>query len=201
MNEITLDRIGQWPFALKLSIFVVIFLTVLLFCYRFFIENQLAKYSQLEREEAILKEEFEQKQLKAVNLKRLKRELELTQQHVARITLGCKAKNKISNLLEQITHIGQILGLQIELFSPLEEIQYQSFIKLPVRMKFSGSYYQTAAFLSRIAQMKHAIVSIGDFTLQKIHGGSRVEQGCKDKLSMDLTVVIYRFANESISSF
>ncbi len=191
LNELDLSNIGVWPGPVK-------FFLVLLLCsgigagwYFFNTEDQLKALANVEKKEVSLKQEFENKQAKAVNLEKYKKQLEEMKQSFGAMLRQLPNRTEVADLLVDVSQTGLASGLEFELFDPQGEVPREFYAELPIKIKVHGGYHEFGEFISglaalpRIVTIHNVVVSHG----QKTGGG-------ENPLVMEATAKTYRYIDE-----
>ncbi len=191
LNELDLSNIGVWPGPVK-------FFLVLLLCsgigagwYFFNTEDQLKALANVEKKEVSLKQEFENKQAKAVNLEKYKKQLEEMKQSFGAMLRQLPNKTEVADLLVDVSQTGLASGLEFELFDPQGEVPREFYAELPIKIKVHGGYHEFGEFISGLAALPR-IVTIHNVVVsprQKKGGGD-------DPLLMEATAKTYRYIDE-----
>lgn len=194
-NELNMENIGQWPVVIKLGVLVIVFSMIFAIGYWLIIQGNFEQYDSLQGKEAGLKTDLENKQRKAYNLQNYRKQLEVMQERFSTMLKQLPAKNEMPGLLEEISKTGVAEGLKFDLFAPQTEIAHDFYYELPIKISVVGTFFQLAAFLSRVAEMNR-IVTLHDFT---VTGVAETDQKNKDamktgdELVMNITAKIYRY--------
>ncbi|MCK5914267.1 MAG: type 4a pilus biogenesis protein PilO [Desulfuromusa sp.] len=96
-------------------------------------------------------------------------------------------QREIPGLLISIGDLAKEKGLEILRFKPTPEVAKGFYAEVPVALKLSGSYHQTAAFFDAVSKMER-IVNIQGLTM----GGAKDVKG-KTTLGIDCRAITFRF--------
>lgn len=149
---------GSWPWAVKISAFVVIFVAVVVAGAVFDWQGQWNDYSQAKAEEGKLKEAFLAKKRVAINLDLIKKQLVETQQSFGALLKQLPNKSEMDALLTDINQAGLGRGLQFELFRPGPETMAGELAVQPITIQVSGSYDDIGKFASDISQLPRIVI-------------------------------------------
>ncbi|MBI1174219.1 MAG: type 4a pilus biogenesis protein PilO [Sideroxydans sp.] len=177
---------GSWPWLVKISAFVVIFIAVVAAGAVFDWQEQWGDYSKAKEEEGQLKETFLAKKREAINLDLIKKQLIETQQSFGALLKQLPNKSEMDALLTDINQAGLGRGLQFELFRPGAEVVTGVLTEQPITIKVTGNYDDIGKFASDISQLPRIV------TLNNI---SIVPAG--NQLSMDAIAKTYRYLDEA----
>jgi type IV pilus assembly protein PilO len=177
---------GSWPWLVKISAFVAIFLAVVAAGAVFDWQGQWDEYSQAKAQEAQLKQTFLVKKKEAINLDLIKKQLVETQQSFGALLKQLPNKSEMDALLTDINQAGLGRGLQFELFRPGPESVTGVLTVQPITIKVSGNYDDIGKFASDISQLPR-IVTLNNIDI--VPAGKQ--------LSMSATAKTYRYLDEA----
>jgi type IV pilus assembly protein PilO len=177
---------GSWPWPVKISAFVVIFVAVIAAGAVFDWQDQWADYSKAKAEEQTLKDAFLAKKKEAINLDLIKKQLIETQESFGALLKQLPNKSEMDALLTDINQAGLGRGLQFDLFQPGPETVTGVLTEQPIHIKVTGNYDDLGRFASDISQLPR-IVTLNDINIAPAGG----------QLSMDATAKTYRYLDES----
>src|SRR6476620_6141831 len=163
-----------WPAAPKflLCIFIVAAVACALWFakiseYQTELEGEVAK-------EAALRQDYQAKLTKAVNLEALKRQREQVQQYVIQLEKQLPSKAEMAALLSDINQAGLGRSLQFELFRPGQVVVKEYYAELPISVRVTGKYHDMGAFASDIANLSR-IVTLNNISIAPV--GKEVKDG------------------------
>lgn len=188
LSELDFNESGEWPAIIKA-------LAILLLCflvwgggYYFIIKDKQAELLGLEQKEQQLRNEFETKTAKAVNLEAYKVQMVEMKVAFASMLKQLPRKNEVADLLIDISRTGLINGLEFELFKPEGERPVDFYAELPISMKVTGTYHQFGDFVSGIAALPR-IVTLHNLTMAPMGKDS-------GKMSLTITAKTYRYFDQ-----
>lgn len=191
LNELELHNIGKWPTAIKIVV-------IALFCalvggglYAALIRGQIETLNSAEQREVSLKQEFENKEAKAVNLAAYKQQLKDIEQSFGAMLRQLPSKTEVEGLLVDISQTGLASGIHFQLFKPEAERYIDFYAELPIQMKMTGTYHQFGNFVSGVAALPR-IVTLHNISITEAHG-----KGAGGKLIMTVTAKTYRYLDEA----
>lgn len=173
---------GSWPWLVKITAFVVIFIAVVAAGAVLDWQGQWTEYSQAKAQETKLKQAFLAKKKVAINLDLIKKQLVETQQSFGALLKQLPNKSEMDALLTDINQAGLGRGLQFELFRPGNETVSGELAVQPITIKVSGNYDDIGKFASDVSQLPRIV------TLNNV---SIAPQG--KQLSMSATAKTYRY--------
>lgn len=186
LNELDLNNIGNWPTPVKALVILLLCVVVAVGWYYFNTEDQLLNLETAEKKELALRSEFEQKQAKAVNLEKYKKQLEEMKQSFGAMLRQLPNKTEVADLLVDVSQTGLASGLEFELFEPQEEVPREFYAELPIQLRVFGDYHELGNFISGLAALPR-IVTIHDVSITPREDG---------ELEMSATAKTYRYLEE-----
>ncbi|HWQ94854.1 MAG TPA: type 4a pilus biogenesis protein PilO [Gammaproteobacteria bacterium] len=192
-NDLDFHNIGGWPPAAKGVAIGVICLVILGAGYWFDTKGQQEALEQARFKEQELKQSFETKQAKAVNLDAYKQQLDEMNASFGLMLRQLPSKAEVADLLVDISQTGLASGLEFELFSPKEESPKDFYAELPINIRVTGNYHQFGAFVSGVAALPR-IVTMHDISIHP--PGAQQNQDKNDKLVMEIVTKTYRYLEE-----
>jgi type IV pilus assembly protein PilO len=179
---------GRWPLAALAAAVGVTFLVLTLFLIYFFVWQDIRpELLQKESEEQSLRQEFQQKHARAVNLAVYNQQLKDLQRSFGALLRQLPGKTEVPNLLVDISQTALAAGLQQKLFQPDAEQAQDFYAELPIKMQLTGSYHQFGQFVSGIAALPR-IVTLHDIDIKPTNSS-----GGYDDLTLTLTAKTYRY--------
>ena len=183
---------GRWPLAaLAGAVGATFLLLTILLVYFFVWQDVRPELQQKETEEQSLRQEFQQKHARAVNLAVYKQQLKDLQRSFGALLRQLPGKTEVPNLLVDISQTALAAGLQQKLFQPESEQAKDFYAELPIKMILTGSYHQFGAFVSGIAALPR-IVTLHDIDIKPTGGSS----SSYDDLTLTLTAKTYRYLDD-----
>ena len=152
------------------------------------VKKQSAKLQRAEKEEVTLKQEFESKQAKAVNLDAYKQQLKDIEESFGAMLRQLPSKTEVEGLLVDISQTGLASGIEFQLFKPEGEKYIDFYAELPIKMKMTGTYHEFGNFVSGVAALPR-IVTLHDISITKDQKS--------DRLTMEVTAKTYRYLDET----
>ena len=192
INELDLSEIGEFPAVAKFIIILLLCVGVGVGVYYYDIQDQFIKFDRVQAEEAALKQEFEDKQAKAVNLESYKRQLAEMEDTFGAMLRQLPDRTEVPDLLVDVSQTGLAAGLEFELFKPLSEVPREFYAELPISIVVHGSYHEFGDFISGLAALPR-IVTIHNITISTVT--TNTNKG-SDKLILKATAKTYRYLDE-----
>jgi type IV pilus assembly protein PilO len=119
----------------------------------------------------ILRNDLSNKQAKlneneaiARNLPRFKEEVGKLNQQLSRVVQELPNSREIPNLLETISNLGSINGLEVIYIKPQNDVDKGFYAEVPISIKVKGGYHETGLFLDAISRLPR-IINVSDITI------------------------------------
>jgi type IV pilus assembly protein PilO len=188
LTELDFNESGEWPLVVKIIAVLLVCAVVWGGGYYFILKDKQAELKTLEQKEVQLKQEFETKQAKAVNLEAYKEQLAEMRVMFASMLEQLPKKSEVPELLVDVTRTGLINGLEFELFQPQGERPIDFYAELPIQMTVTGNYHQFGEFVSGLAALPR-IVTMHDISMGPLNDKT-------GKMTMNLTAKTYRYFDD-----
>jgi type IV pilus assembly protein PilO len=133
--------------------------------------------------EVQLRNDYQFKLKKAVNLEPLKKQREQVLYYVNQLEKQLPSKAEMDALLSDINQAGLGRSLQFELFRPGQVVVRDYYAELPIAVRVSGRYHDMGAFASDIAHLSR-IVTLNNLALVPLRDGT---------LTLDATARTFRY--------
>jgi len=178
---------GNWPWAIKVGAFLLIFIAIQVAAYFFLWQAQAEQIEKGRADVAKQKETFLEKKKLAVNLEAYKQQRAEIEQSFGALLKQLPNKREMDALLIDINQAGLGRGLAFELFKPATSENFTEFYaELPVNIKVTGGYHDLGAFASDVAKMPR-IVLLTELKLDPPKDGV---------LAMEAVAKTYRYLDE-----
>ena len=178
---------GNWPVAIKIGAFILIFLAIQIAAGFLFWKDQSDQIEKGRQDVDAQKQTFLEKKKLAVNLDSYKQQRAEIEQSFGALLKQLPNKSEMDALLIDINQAGLGRGLAFELFKPAPTENFTEFYaELPVNIKVTGNYHDLGAFASDVAKMPR-IVLLTDLKLDPPKDGL---------LSMEAVAKTYRYLDE-----
>lgn len=197
-----LDRnnIGGWPQSVKLVFCGLLFVLLLFLGWWWSVKDQQDTLEQKRNQEVQLKRDFHEKQVKVVNLEKLKQQLDDMREMLDQLKRQLPGKTEMPVLLIDISQAALSAGLETQLFQPgLETIKEGFYAEKPIQLRMLGTYHQFGAFISAVAALPRVVIlTMHDVSLKPSEAkaaakGAPAGQG---QLTLEGTVKTYRYVEE-----
>lgn len=187
LKNLSFDNIGSWPVPIRVAVGILVFSLLLGLGYWQDISVLQDTLAKAERAELDLRQTFEAKQRKAVNLSALKDQLEDIKQTFGDLLKRLPNKTEVAALLVDISQQGLAAGLEFELFKPGVEVPTDFYVELPIQIRVVGDYHAFGKFISGTSDLPRIV------TNHNIHISSKVDD---PRLTLETTAKTYRYMDE-----
>lgn len=194
LNTLDPENIGSWPQAVKLLIYVIVFVVVLVLGYVFDISGLRDTLARGEEEQGQLLQDFEEKVFKANNLDVYKKQLKDMEDSFGSLLRQLPQDTEVPGLLEDITHTGLGSGLEFDGIDLGAEASKEFYAELPINIKVHGDYHAFGAFISGVSALPR-IVTLHDYKISTLQ--NRLADSGAPVLAMEITAKTYRYKEAS----
>jgi type IV pilus assembly protein PilO len=202
LRNLDRNNIGGWPHSVKVFFIVIVLVVILLLGWYFYISGKQDTLHTAQKQETVLKQQFEKKQAKVVNLKALKAQLAQMNEMLSQMLQELPSKTEMPALLVSISQTAQAAGLETDVFKPEPEIPKQFYAIKPIALTMKGTYHQFGTFISGVASLPHVVI----LTMHNVSLKAAKSGGGKDapppggELKLTGTVRTYRYLGDKEST-
>ena len=158
---------GNWPVAIKIGAFLLIFLAIQIAAGFLFWKEQSDEIEKGRQDVDAQKQTFLEKKKLAINLDAYKQQRSEIEQSFGALLKQLPNKAEMDALLTDINQAGLGRGLQFELFKPAAQERLADFYaELPIAVRITGNYHDMGAFASDVAQLPR-IVTLNDISIKR----------------------------------
>ncbi len=178
LSEINWDpnEAGTWPLPIKAATIAVICALVFGAGIYYDTLDQLAALDASEKKELELKQSFETKQKKSINLQDYEDQLAQIETQLEDMIRQMPTKEEVASLLIDISQTGLASGLEFRLFKPSAPIRKDFYSELPISIEVIGKYEELGLFVSGLASLPRIVT---------VHDVNIIPEGKKDKESKE----------------
>jgi type IV pilus assembly protein PilO len=193
LNDLDMKNAGSWPGAIKGICYLLVIVVILSLVYYFDINDLQIQLDTVTVEESSLKDQYKIKAEKVANLEEYKLQMVEMEQTFGALLKQLPSDTEVPGLLEDISSVGSLSGLEIQLINLRPELSREFYVELPIQVQVAGGYHDLASFVSGVAGLPR-IVTLHDFTIT----GEKLGQGDSgaEKLSMDISAATYRYSGD-----
>lgn len=171
---VSLDSILKLPTPQKLGILALISAFILGAYWQGFYRPKMRKIAAKESKLADLTREINIKRNIAKDLDKFKEELVRMNEDLQAVLTKLPDKKEIPRLLKSVSNMSKEAGLEVLLFKPQGEQSGQYYARVPVELKFVGSYHKIGMFFYYVGTLPR-IVNIENFSIKNAQKKSREE--------------------------
>ncbi|OHU86121.1 MULTISPECIES: type 4a pilus biogenesis protein PilO [Pseudoalteromonas] len=182
-NEIELDNIGEWPFAVKLMCCVLVVVITFAVGYSLLVSTSIKRYEHVVKQEVQLRNSYRVKYARANNLDLYRQQMKDMEAQFAQLLRQLPSSNETPGLLDDLTYVGTSSGLTFLKIGWLSENKKEFYTELPIKLEVIGTYHEFGEFVSKVAQLPR-IVSLHDF---------RIENAGNNNLIFSVVAKTYRY--------
>lgn len=150
----------------------------------------------LEDEYESLSRELRQYQKKAKSLKKYRAEAKAIEADFEKARQALPENEEIPSLLKNISRAGQDAGLEFFQFRPERESTVGFYARIPVSMKFKGSYHEVLDFFYRVSKLSR-IVNIKDIKMSSTKLRKQKGENDWEQLDVSCTSLTYKFVDKT----
>lgn len=180
-----------WPSIPRYAVFALTSIVVVVALWFLWLSSSEDMLKVEQDKEVVLREDYQKKLVKAVNLDVLRKQREQVQQYVTQLEKQLPSKAEMDALLSDINQAGLGRSLQFDLFRPGQIAVKEYYAELPITLRVSGRYHDIGAFASDIAHLSR-IVTLNNLTIAPKADGA---------LTLDATAKTFRYLdNEEVQA-
>lgn len=144
----------QWP---RQALFAGIAFAFVVFLWFVWLTDSKDELIAAQEQELKLRDEYQAKLAKAVNLEALKKQREQVQQYVTQLEKQLPSKAEMDALLSDINQAGIGRSLQFDLFRPGQVVVREYYAELPISLKVTGRYHDIGSFAADISNLSRIV--------------------------------------------
>jgi type IV pilus assembly protein PilO len=139
LNNLDLQDAANWPLPVKAAAGVLVFALVVAGGWYFDWSNQARSLEQVTATESQLKQSFELRQRRAVNLEAYQQQLADMEASFGAMLRQLPSQADVPKLLVDVSQTGLASGLEFELFRPAPTVEREFYAELPVSIRVHGT--------------------------------------------------------------
>ncbi len=182
---------GQWPWLPKAAAFTGTALAVVALGWFLLLQPEADTLESVRLKEPTLKDEYNEKLAKAVNLTELSKQRTQVQEYVNQLEKQLPGKADMDELLSDINQAGIGRGLEFELFRPGQVEIKDYYAELPIAIKVSGRYHDVGAFTADVANLSRIV------TLNNVQITASSKDANSGQLIMEAQARTYRYLDQN----
>ena len=168
------DSIIKLPTSQKVGILALVAALILIIYWQTAYKPTMRRIEAKEAQLTKLTREMKEKQRIAADYDKFKEETARIQEDLKRYVAKLPDKKEIPNLLKSISNMSQEAGLEVLLFKPQGEQAAEYYSRVPVELKFVGSYHMVGSFFYYVGTLPR-IVNIENFSIKNSQKTSKNE--------------------------
>ncbi len=173
-NDLDFERIGTWPIAGRIFIWIMVFILILVGAYFFKVNDLNASLSREIAKETQLRATFNNRAYEAANLDAYRNQMMEMEEAFGALLSQLPKDSEVPGLLEDITERGNAAGLEIKGIDLQEEVIKEFYVELPISINVVGGYHQLGSFVSGVASLPR-IVTLHNYSIDKNDRGALLE--------------------------
>jgi len=155
---------SNWPKWPRQALFAVIAAAVVVVLWLLWLTDSKEELLVAQEQEVGLRDEYQRKLSKAVNLEALKKQREQVQQYVTQLEKQLPSKAEMDALLSDINQAGIGRSLQFDVFRPGQVVVREYYAELPISLKVTGRYHDIGSFAADISNLSR-IVTLNNISI------------------------------------
>jgi type IV pilus assembly protein PilO len=187
INNLDAEKMGIWPWPVKLIICLLVVVLVFVGIYYFKISDLKAQLQVVVAKEATLKESYKTKSFEAANLDAYRAQMAEMNNTFESLLSRLPLDTEVPGLLEDIDKRGAESGLTINEIKLETEKSAEHYIELPISINVEGGYHDLGSFVSGVAGMPR-IVTLHDYTINMKPNSA--------ELTMKISAKTYRYKSQ-----
>ncbi len=197
LRDLDFNDVGSAPQSVRYLILSLLLLVIMVGGYFLLVKNKIEKLDQVEKQELVLRADFEAKQQKAANLEAYEAQLAEMQELLETMFRQLPGKTEMDKLLVDISQTALGAGIDVQLFQPNAEAKHDFYAERPISVRMLGDYHQFGEFVSGVASLPRVVIlTMHDIALRRV-GDKDVGVSRNDsRLILEGTVKTYRYVDE-----
>ncbi|TAN06438.1 MAG: fimbrial protein [Rhodanobacteraceae bacterium] len=197
LRNLDRNNIGGWPKSVKGFFVAIVIIVILILGWYFYVSGEQDTLTSGQQQEVKLKQEFETKQAKVVNLDALKAQLAQMNEMLSQMLRELPSKTEMPALLVNISQTAQAAGIETDLFQPKPEIPKEFYAIQPIALKMQGTYHQFGTFISGVASLPRVVIlTMHDVSLKAAKSAGKDAPPTGGELMLEGTVQTYRYLGD-----
>ncbi|PCJ46345.1 MAG: pilus assembly protein PilO [Gammaproteobacteria bacterium] len=196
-KDLDIDNIGDWPGIVKGFFTIIVFAAVIGITYYFNTQDQIVALESERSKELDLKDEFENKQSKAVNLESYREQMTEMCDSFQHMLRQLPTGTEIPGLIDDISQSEAYSGLEFQETKYLKERKAEFYTEKPVQIQVSGTYHQLGMFVSRVSSLPR-IVTMHNYSISSAKAKKAAAN--EGRLSLSITAKTYRYDSSTDKS-
>lgn len=195
LRDLDFNDIGSAPVSVRYVILGFLLAIILAIGYYLLIKNKIEQLEVVQKNESVLRVEFEDKQEKAANLEAYELQLAEMQELLETMFRQLPSKTEMDKLLVDVSQTALGAGIDVQLFQPNAETLHDFYAERPITVRMLGDYHQFGEFVSGVASLPRVVIlTMHDISLRR--ASERDIGGGDGRLILEGNVKTYRYIDE-----
>ncbi|MCG8464629.1 MAG: type 4a pilus biogenesis protein PilO [Xanthomonadales bacterium] len=191
LRQLDFNNMADAPASVRYFLVVVVFIAILIVGYFLRVKGQVETLDRERATEQTLRDEFEDKAKRAINLPAYEQQLAEMEALLRALIRQLPSKTEMPDLLVDVSQTALAAGITNELFEPGSETIQGFYAEQPISIRMVGTYHQFGTFISGVASLPRVVIlTMHDISLQPAGSESA------GQLAMEGTVKTYRYLDE-----
>lgn len=170
INDIDFKQPGTWPVAVRIIVWVLMFMTVIGLGYYVHLKDIILALERGKIQQAEFRQQYQKKAVIAANTDAFREQVAAMEKSFGALLEKFPSDSEVPALLEDITNTGLASGVKFDAIK-LQSEQYADFyIELPMEIQLRGGYHELGSFVSEVAQLSR-FVTLHDFEIKPAQTG------------------------------
>jgi type IV pilus assembly protein PilO len=194
LRDLDFRDIGSAPTSVRYIILGFLLAIILGIGYYLLIKTKIEQLEIVQKQEAALRIDFENKQEKAANLEAYEVQLAEMQELLETMFRQLPSKTEMDKLLVDVSQTALGAGIDVQLFQPNAEAHHDFYAERPISVRMLGDYHQFGEFVSGVASLPRVVIlTMHDISLRRANSPNAGSEG---RLLLEGTVKTYRYIDE-----
>jgi len=195
LRDLDYRDMGSAPTSVRYVILSFLLVIIMAIGYFLLIKTKTEQLEIVQKKEAVLRVEFENKQEKSANLEAYEVQLAEMQELLKTMFRQLPSKTEMDKLLVDVSQTALAAGIDVQLFQPGSETYHDFYAERPISVRMLGDYHQFGEFVSGVASLPRVVIlTMHDINLRRAN--IRDIRGGDGRLFLEGTVKTYRYIDE-----
>ena len=195
LRDLDYRDMGSAPASVRYIILSFLLVIIMAIGYFLLIKTKTEQLEIVQKKEAVLRVEFENKQEKSANLEAYEVQLAEMQELLKTMFRQLPSKTEMDKLLVDVSQTALAAGIDVQLFQPGNESYHDFYAERPISVRMLGDYHQFGEFVSGVASLPRVVIlTMHDISLRRAN--IRDIRGGDGRLFLEGTVKTYRYIDE-----
>ena len=195
LRDLDYRDMGSAPASVRYVILSFLLVIIMAIGYFLLIKTKTEQLEIVQKKEAVLRVEFENKQEKSANLEAYEVQLAEMQELLKTMFRQLPSKTEMDKLLVDVSQTALAAGIDVQLFQPGGETLHDFYAERPISVRMLGDYHQFGEFVSGVASLPRVVIlTMHDINLRRAN--IRDIRGGDGRLFLEGTVKTYRYIDE-----